>query len=437
MLCRLLLGIFVINAATAGHAETDIQKAVSDDMDRLVSLYHHLHQNPELSFREVESSKRMAAALRENGFEVTEAVGRTGVVGVLENGAGPTVLVRADMDALPVVEQTGVPYASTVKAINDKGDEVGVMHACGHDVHMTVFAGVARLLSEFRDQWSGTLVMIAQPAEEIGGGAKAMLGDGLFERFPRPDYNLAIHVSASQPAGVIEYVPNYAMANVDSVDITVFGIGGHGAYPHLTKDPVVLSAQIINSLQTLVSREISPIEAGVVTVGSIHGGAKHNVIPDEVKLQLTVRTYSDAVRDTLLQGIERVAVNQARVMGFPDDKLPLVEVKDEYTPSLYNNPELTERLSKVFEQRFGSDRVVEGIPVMGGEDFGRYGREEPLIPSLLFRVGAVDPEKYAAANEKGEKLPSLHSPFFAPLPEPTISTGVEAMSLAVLDLLGK
>lgn len=368
---------------------------------------------------------------------MTEAVGRTGVVGVLENGDGPTVQVRADMDALPVVERTGVPYASEVKAINDRGDEVGVMHACGHDVHMTVFAGVARLLSEFKGQWSGTLVMIAQPAEEIGGGAKAMLADGLFEHFPRPDYNLAIHVSASQLAGMVEYVPGYAMANVDSVDITVFGIGGHGAYPHSTKDPVVLSAQIINSLQTLVSREISPIEAGVVTVGSIHGGAKHNVIPDEVKLQLTVRSYSDEVRDTLLKGIERVATNQALVMGFPVDKLPLVEVKDEYTPSLYNNPDLTKRLSTLFKQHFGNKRVVEGTPVMGGEDFGRYGREEPLIPSVLFRIGAVDPKTFADAKTTGESLPSLHSPFFAPLPEPTIETGVEAMSLAVLDLLGK
>lgn len=414
-----------------------MQAAIQDDYPYLESLYIHLHENPEISFQEENTSARMANELRGLGFTVTEKVGGYGVVGVLENGEGPTVLLRTDMDALPVLEKTGKPYASKATTVDGQGKTVNVMHACAHDVNMTVFIGAARRLTSMTDKWQGTLVMIAQPAEEVGAGARAMLKDGLFERFPRPDYNLALHVSASRPAGEVVYTKGYAMANVDSVDITVYGIGGHGAYPHSTKDPVVLSAQIINALQTLVSRELKPIDAGVVTVGSIHGGTKHNVIPDKVELQLTVRSYTDETRNMLLDGIKRIATGQAMTMGLPPDKLPVVTIKDEFTPSVYNNPALADRIADVLRTVLGEEQLIPGEPVMGGEDFAQYGRVEPKIPSLLLWIGGVEAAKYAAAMESGEALPSLHSPFFAPDPQPTIQTGVKVMTTGALELLGK
>lgn len=418
-------------------AETGLRAAIEQDYPYLESLYLQLHQNPEISFHEKATAARMAKELRLAGFEVTEHVGGYGVVGVMKNGKGPVILLRTDMDALPVREMTGLSYASKVRTVDDQGNEVSVMHACGHDIHMTVFAGTARRLSTIRNQWQGTIVMIAQPAEERGSGARAMLKDGLFSRFPRPDFNLGLHDSSESPAGTIQYVSGYAMANVDSVDITVHGIGGHGAYPDLSKDPIVLSAQIINALQTLVSREIPPIEAGVVTVGSIHGGTKHNIIPDEVQMQLTVRSYTDKVRDKLLNGIKRIARYHALAMGLPEDKLPEVTIEDEHTPSLYNDPELTERMSSLLKRTLGDARVSEARPVMGGEDFSEYGRVEPRIPSLFLWLGAVAPEKYQQSKTNGTPLPSLHSPFFAPLPKPTIETGVEVMTTMALELLGK
>lgn len=417
-------------------AETGLHNAIGRDYGYLESLYHHLHLNPEISFQEEKTSKRLAQELREAGFEVTENVGGYGIVGILRNGAGPVVLLRTDMDALPVKEMTGLPYASEVKTIDDQGNEVNTMHACGHDIHMSVFVGTARRLSDMRNQWRGTVVMIGQPAEERGAGARAMLGDGLFSRFPRPDYNLGLHVNAEIPAGKIGYVSGFAMANVDSVDITVYGVGGHGAYPNTARDPIVLSAQIINSLQTLVSRVIPPIEAGVVTVGSIHGGTKHNIIPDEVRMQLTVRSYTDEVRDELLNGIKRIAMAQATVMDLPEGKMPLVEIKDEHTPALYNDPELTASMVSLLKNRFGDDRIIPTSPVMGGEDFAEYGRVEPRIPGLFLWLGAVTPDEYEKSKTSGTTLPSLHSPFFAPLPEPTITTGVEVMTTMALELLG-
>ena len=429
----LLLSQLALNA----RADTAWQTALQEDYAYLESLYIHLHQNPELSFYEEKTSARLAAELRGLGFDVTEKVGGYGVVGVLENGDGPVVLLRTDMDALPVLEKTGKPYASTATTIDEHGNTVSVMHACAHDVNMTVFIGAARRLTAMAGQWRGTLVMIAQPAEERGAGARAMLKDGLFERFPRPDYNFALHVAASVPAGKVIYTKGYVMANVDSVDLTVYGIGGHGAYPHTTKDPVVLSAQIINALQTLVSRELKPIDAGVVTVGSIRGGTKHNVIPDKVELQLTVRSYTDEARNTLLEGIKRIAEGQAMAMGLPRDRWPVVKVKDEYTPSVYNNPELSDRIVKALRAVFEDEQLIPGEPVMGGEDFAQYGRVEPKIPSLLFWIGGVEAGKYAKAMESGEVLPSLHSPFFAPDPQPTITTGVEVMTTSALELLGK
>ena len=418
-------------------AETDLRPSIDQDYPYLESLYLHLHRNPELSFHEKNTSARIANELRQAGFDVTEHVGGFGVVGIMRNGAGPTVLLRTDMDALPVKEMTDLSYASKVKTIDDQGNEVSVMHACGHDIHMSVFIGTARRLKAMRNQWRGTVVMIGQPAEERGAGARAMLKDGLFSRFPRPDYNLGLHDKADAPAGIIQYVSGYAMANVDSIDITVHGVGGHGAYPNLTKDPIVLSAQIINSLQTLVSREIPPIEAGVVTVGSIHGGTKHNIIPDEVRMQLTVRSYTDAVRNQLLNGIKRIAQYQAQAMGIPEDKLPEVTVEDEHTPALYNDPELTKRMVAVLKRKLGDARVTETGPVMGGEDFSEYGRVEPRIPSVFLWLGAVAPDKYQQSIANGTPLPSLHSPLFAPLPKPTIETGVEAMTTMALELLGK
>lgn len=409
--------------------------AVERDQPLLEDLYHYLHAHPELSFQEADTAERIAGELAGLGFEVTGDVGGHGVVGVLENGAGPTLLIRTDLDALPVREQTGLAYASTVQAVEQTGQEVYVMHACGHDMHMTVFVGTARRMVALKDRWHGTLVMIGQPAEERGAGAKAMLEDGLYERFPRPDYNLALHVSSGLETGKIAYVPGYALANVDSVDITVHGVGGHGAYPQATKDPIVLSAQIINALQTIASREVDPQDPVVVTVGSIHGGAKHNVISDRVDMQLTVRTYSDETRARVLESIRRISVNTARAFGLPDTLLPEVEVKDEHTPSTWNDPDLTMRLVAAMRGALGAGKVEEARPVMGGEDFSRYGREG--IPSAIFWLGAVAPERTAAAGRGEIVLPSLHSPLFAPVPGPTIRTGVIAMTTAAMELVGK
>ncbi|MEL7045299.1 MAG: amidohydrolase, partial [Pseudomonadota bacterium] len=338
-------------------------------------------------------------------------------------------------DALPVAEQTGLPYASTVRATEMDGREVSVMHACGHDIHMTVVLSTALELLERRDEWSGTLLVIMQPAEERGAGAREMLADGLFERFPLPDANLSLHTIATLPAGQVGYVSGWMMANVDSVDITLHGVGGHGAYPHTAKDPIVLAAAIIMDLQTLVSREIHPVEPGVVTVGSVHAGTKHNIIPDRADLQLTVRSYSDEVRERLLSGIERIALKQAEAMGFPQDRLPKVSVREEYTPALWNDPELVERGVVVMREELGADAVVEVPKEMGGEDFARYGRTAEKIPSFMVRVGTVPTETWDAAQRGEASLPSLHSPFFAPDPVPTLETGRRALTALALDIL--
>ncbi len=410
---------------------------ITADYTYLESLYHHLHANPELSFQEEHTAARVASELRKAGFDVTQNVGGHGLVGVMRNGDGPTLLLRTDLDALPVEERTNLPYASAVRATEQTGQDVAVMHACGHDVHMTVFAGVARWMAKHNSEWSGTLVMIGQPAEERGAGAKAMLNDGLFTNFPRPDYNLALHVSSNHPAGTVAFVPGWAMANVDSVDITIHGIGGHGSAPHTTKDPIVLAASIIMDLQTIVAREIDPLDPAVVTVGSIHAGAKHNIISERADLQITVRSYSDDVRETLLAAIERITINNAKAFGLPDDKLPDVEVKDEFTPSHYNDPDLTERIRAAIEAQIGADRILPASPVMGGEDFSRYGRQDPPIPSLMFRLGAIKQDLYDASTRRGVVLPSLHTPYFAPDPQPTITTGVHAMTTAAMEILGK
>ena len=411
---------------------------VEKQMPSLMAIYKDLHANPELSFMEVRSAGILAAEARKLGFKVTEKVGGTGVVAVMENGPGPVVMVRADMDGLPVTEQTGLAGASKIRVTTKEGVETGVMHACGHDTHMTAWIGVARLLAANKAKWSGTLVMIGQPAEERGAGARMMLADGLYTRFPKPQYALAFHDAAQFPAGMIGYTPGYALANVDSVDILVKGVGGHGAYPQTTKDPIVLASRIVGALQTLVSREISPLDSAVVTVGSFHAGAKHNIISDEAKLQLTVRSYSDEVRDHLLDGIARIAKGEAIAAGVPEDRMPVVSVdKNEYTPATFNTPEFTEEMAAFLKTSFGDKRVVQMPPVMGGEDFSRFGREDKSIKSLIVWVGGVPQAEYDAAKKEGRTLPSLHSPFWAPEAPAVISTATEALTSMTLKLMAK
>ena len=414
----------------------DLRDRITSDMPELMTLYRELHANPELAFEEVATAAKLAKRMRGLGFTVTERVGRTGVVAVLRNGDGPTVLVRTDMDALPVVEQTGLPFASTKRATSTAGVESGVMHACGHDTHMTAWVATATQLAARKAQWKGTLVMIAQPAEEAGEGARAMLEDGLYTRFPKPDVALAFHDSASLPAGTIGYTSGYTMANVDSVDITVHGLGGHGASPQTTRDPIVLASAIVTRLQTLVSRESSPFDPSVVTVGSFHGGATYNIIPDQAKLQLTVRSYSDASRKLLLDGIARIARGEGIAAGLPEDKLPVVKVEAGYTPSTYNAPDLTAEVAERLAVRFGSERVRAVQPSTVGEDFSEYYRADPAnIRALIFWVGGVPQALWDKAHAEGAGLPSLHSPFWAPDAERVIATAAEAMTSSVMELM--
>ena len=425
-------------ALAAPVAAQDLRTDVQSDLPGLMELYRDLHAHPELSFEEVETAAKLAKRMRALGFEVTEGVGKTGVVSVMQNGTGPTVLLRADMDGLPVVEQTGLPFASQVTATPASGVETGVMHACGHDTHMAAFIGAAQLLAERKGEWQGTLVMVLQPAEEIGLGALAMLEDGLYTRFPKPDYAVAFHDAAQFPAGMIGYSPGFALANVDSVDITVRGVGGHGAYPHTAKDPIVLASAIVMKLQTLVSRESSPLEPTVITVGSFHSGAKHNIISDQAKLQLTVRSYSDESRKLLLDGIARIARGEAIAAGIPDALMPVVEVEDPYTPSTFNDPGFTEKVMTTFRKQFGKDRVMQVPSVMGGEDFSQFKRAAPDdVQSLIFWVGGVPQAEWEAAQQGEAALPSLHSPFWAPDAERVIATGAEALATAALDLMPK
>ena len=398
----------------------------------LQRLYLDLHQNPELSFHEEKTAAKLADRLRALGFEVTTGIAGTGVVGLLRNGKGPTVMVRTDLDALPVEERTGLPYASKATTKNDSGATVSVMHACGHDVHMSSWIGTATLLSKTKDRWRGTLMMVGQPAEEMGGGARKMLADGLFTKFPKPDFAIAFHDNADMLAGQIAAVPGYAFANVDSVDVTIYGKGGHGAWPHRTIDPIVIAARTVVALQTIVGRENNPLDPAVVTVGSIHGGTKHNIIPDEVKLQLTVRSYKDDVRKHLLEAIARIAKGEAAAAGAP--KEPKVEVIDG-TPATYNDPALTKRLAEMLTRNLGAARLEEFQPVMGAEDFSEYGRAG--VPSVILWVGAVERKKFEAAKAAGKTLPPLHSSEFAPDPEPTIKAGVTAMTLSALELFAR
>lgn len=414
-----------------GAETTAVGDWLQGELPQLTQIYKSLHQAPELSHEEAKTAAQMAERLRGLGFTVTEKVGGHGVVGVLKNGPGPALMLRADMDALPVVEETGLPYASKETVRDARGATVGVMHACGHDMHMTMLLGTLEYLAAHRDQWQGTLIPIFQPAEEKGAGANAMLEDGLLRRFPRPNFALALHVAADRPTGTVAWRPGYAMANVDSVDIVIKGKGGHGAYPHTTIDPIVIAAKLVLDLQTIVSREVKPIEPVVVTVGTIHGGSKHNVIGDDCTLQLTVRSYKPEVRQQVLDAITRKAKAAAASAGAAE---PEITVSDG-TPALANDADLAKRLIPVVEQAIGKGHVEESEPSMGGEDFGAYGRAG--VPILMIAVGAVDQARLDQYAEEKVSPPSLHSPRFYPDIDGTLSTGVQTLTAAALDLLAK
>ena len=421
--------------------EVLLDSLIETELPALVDCYKMLHAMPELSGQEEKTSAYLAGELKSLGFSVTEGVGKYcsqnwpgyGVAAVLANGPGPTVLVRADMDALPVEEKTCLPYASTVRACFRDAQEVGVMHACGHDVHVTSLIGTARLLARLRSNWQGTLVLIGQPGEEGGGGAQAMLDDGVYQLFPKPDCALALHATSHLEAGKVAYVSGNFMASFTEVGIMVHGVGAHGSAPERGKDPIVLAAQLILALQTIVSRELSPLEPAVLTVGSVHGGTASNIIPDQVQLELSIRTYDDAVRDLMIASVERIAKGVALASGLPEDRAPRVTRKGSH-PANYNDPKLMERVAQSLKRALGEPNVVKAYPVMASEDFGTWGLGRE-IPTCMFWLGAADPVLFRESEAGGVALPSHHSPLFAPLPEPTLRTGVKATTSAVLDLL--
>lgn len=426
--------IAIALSAPAG-AQT-LREQIGRELPSLMDLYREMHANPELSGMEVQSAARVAREARALGFDVTEGVGGHGVVAVLRNGPGPVVLVRADMDALPVTEQTGLPYASQVRVRTAEGVDTGVMHACGHDTHMTAWIGAARLLIANRSRWSGTLVMIGQPAEETVTGADAMIADGLFTRFPKPTHAIAFHDAAGFPAGMVGYTPGFALANVDTVDVTVRGVGGHGAYPQTTRDTVLLGARIVDSLQALVSRNVDPQDAAVVTVGSFQAGTKHNIIPDEGHLQLTVRSYRDETRRLLLDGIRRVARGEAIAHGVPEDRMPIVAVDEEQAAdATWNTPDFTEAMAAVARRQFGDSRVMQVPPSMGAEDFGNFWRADNEIRTMIFWVGGTPLAEWQASQANGTPLPSLHSPFWAPEAEAVIGTAAEALAAMAMEIM--
>jgi hippurate hydrolase len=425
-------------------AQDHLDQKIDSNIDDWVGTYKHFHANPELSTQEKETSALVASTLRKLGYEESDHFGQYenaklvsyGVVGVMKNGPGPTVYVRTELDALPVTENTGLAYASKV-TVKRAGGEVGVMHACGHDLHMTVFLGTAKMLAESKSQWSGTVIMIAQPAEETVGGAAAMLRAGLYGKFPKPDYVLALHDSAVLPAGEVAWHEGTMLAGADSVDITIRGYGGHGAAPNMTKDPIMIASELVVFLQTIVSREEDPMQPTVITVGSFHAGTRHNIIPDDAHLQLTVRTMTPEQREKTLAAITRATNGIAAAAGVPAERAPIIEVSSNGVPATINDPALTRRVAASLEKALGKENVVPGKPIMASEDFSLYALEDPKPPICMFWLGAVDPVKIKDAQEKGTRLPSLHSSEFAPLPEPAIRTGVKAMTSVVMDLLKK
>ncbi len=410
-----------------------IQESIQKNYRELESLYKNLHQHPELSQQEAQTSEIIATSLEKFGFEVFQRIGGYGVAAVLKNGDGPVVLIRTDMDALPVEEKTSLAFASLVKATNTSGVEVPVMHACGHDIHMTVFIGTARALVENKKNWKGTLLLIAQPSEENGLGARAMLNDGLYDKVPYPDFAIALHNHAGMKAGTVGYSIGPFMASVDMMDITVFGKGGHGAAPHQAIDPIVLASQMVLAFQTIVSREINPLEPAVITVGSFHGGTSYNIIPDQVKLQLTLRSYSDDVRKQVIASIQNKAKALAMQAGLSSDQMPAVTYNDSAPPTL-NDKAVTERVVSVFNEIFGKENVMSMAPSMVGEDFSRFATFKQHIPYSMFWLGTVDPQVFDDARSTGKTLPPLHSSTFQPQPKEAITTGVMAMTSAAVEL---
>ena len=445
MLWAFVLAMAAIFSATAipAAAQGNLDGRIDSNIADWVGTYKYLHEHPELSGEEKETSALVASQLRKIGYEVTDHFGRYqdgntayGVVAVLRNGSGPTLYVRTDMDALPVTENTGLAYASKVKEKRPNG-EVGVMHACGHDLHMTVLLGTAKMMVETKDKWSGTLVLIGQPAEETSGGAAAMLRAGLYGKFPKPDYVIALHDSSALPAGKVGWHAGPILAGSDSVDITIRGFGGHGAIPNLTKDPIVIGAELVIALRTIVSREADPLMPTVVTVGSFHAGTKHNIIPDEAHLQLTVRTMTPAQREKVLAAIKRMTNGIAQAAGVPAERAPIIEISKDNVPATINDAALSERVAASLAKAVGKENVWAGEPIMASEDFSLFALDDPDPPISMFWLGAADPEKWKEAREKGTRLPGPHSSEFAPLPEPAIRTGVKAMTAAATDLLQK
>ena len=430
--------LLLATAMSAPTLAADLNKEVADDYGYLEKLFLDFHENPELSFRETRTSAKIADELKSLGFDVTTGVGGTGVVAMMKNGDGPLVMVRADMDGLPIKENTGLAYQSSVTQVDMNGNEMPVMHACGHDMHITSLIGTARRLAAHKDEWSGTLMLVGQPAEEVISGAKAMIKDDIYGRFGVPDYALALHVAAGVPAGKVVYKPGIMFSSSDSVHITVHGIGTHGASPHQGKDPIVIGAQIVNALQTLVSREISPLSPGVVTVGTFHAGTKNNIISDEAKLTLTVRSNDEEVRAQLLQGIKRIAENTGRVAGLPEDMLPTVELSVTSAPTTVNDEALTARVDAALKEKLGEDKLLPYVQRgMGAEDFSEFTMTDEDVPGFYFYVGGTLPEWFEEAKNGGPAVAGHHSPFFKIAPEPSIKAGVEAMTIAVLDLMKK
>jgi hippurate hydrolase len=434
---NLILLTMVIQLTSFAQITDKIKTETKIQSEYAFELCKHLHQNPELSFQEFETSKRMAAELRKAGFEVTEKFGGNNVVGIFRNGEGPVVMLRTDMDALPVEEKTGLEFASTKKVEIEDGNEVAVMHACGHDIHMSVWLGAIRTLVSLKKEWKGTLLVIAQQAEEISGGAGLAIETGLFTKYPKPDYALAYHINPELEAGQIGLVGGPVFAGVKTAEITVYGEGGHGAYPEKCIDPIVIASRIVLDLQTIVSREISPLEPVVVTVGSIHGGTRPNIIPDEVKMELTLRYYSDEAIGKVIKAIERISRSAAQMAGMPDNKLPKVFVSEVDTPPVLNNQELTKKIEGYAMEVIGAENILKTNPAMVGEDFGKYGRTEEEIPICLIWLGSTDPELLKDLTQKGIKPAPLHSPFLNPDYEKTIETGIKVLSANVIGLMTK
>jgi len=436
-------GVALAGLGQAVAGQTSLDDTIDSNINDWVGTYKYLHEHPELSTEEKETSAVLASQLKKMGYEVTDHFGKYqdgreayGVVALLKNGPGPTLYIRTETDGLPVTENTGLPYASKVRAKRPNG-EVGVMHACGHDLHMTVLLGTAKMMVERKNQWSGTLVLIGQPSEETVAGAGAMLRAGLYTRFPKPDYAIALHDSSDLPAGTVGWHAGPMLAGADSVDITIRGYGGHGAMPYITKDPIVVGAELVMALQTIVSRESDPRLPTVVTVGSFHAGTKHNIIPDEAHLQLTVRTMTPEQREKVLAAVKRITNGIAEAAGIPAERAPVIEVSKDNVPATINDAALTQRIALSLEKALGKENVLPGQPIMASEDFSLFALEDPKPPICMFWLGATDPVKWKEAQEKGTRLPGPHSSEFAPLPEPAIRAGVKAMTTAAMDLLPK